>query len=49
MDSRVRLIQSKVSEAGNKNIRLDLNIPQYETITVKPVPQREILQLYIVD
>ena len=30
----------KFYEAGNKNIRLDLlNIPQYETITVKPVPQ----------
>ena len=40
----------KFYEAGNKNIRLDLlNIPQYETITVKPVPQREIIQLYIVD
>ena len=31
----------KFYEAGTKNIRLDIeNIPQYETITVKPVPQR---------
>ena len=31
----------KFYEAGNKNIRIDIeNIPQYETVTVKPVPQR---------